>query len=271
MQKGYFMRVISLHDRQQIAAFLHKNPHLHNYALGDLDDFFWPYTQWYGLEDSAGEIVEIVLMYHGGGKGALPVLLAITDDSGLMRVLLEGMIHLLPQRFYSHLSDGLDSFFTENGYHAENHGGHAKMRLESPQKIAQVDVQQVRPITLDDLDAVQALYSVAYPNNSFDPRMVKTGQYFGVYKDHQWVSVAGIHVYSPRYQVAALGNITTHPAYRGQGLALITTAKLCQSLAENVQHISLNVRADNRIAIRCYETLGFVRFATYGEFTMTRL
>jgi hypothetical protein len=37
----------SVHDRTELAAELRKDPALHAYELGDLDDFFWPYTSWF--------------------------------------------------------------------------------------------------------------------------------------------------------------------------------------------------------------------------------
>jgi ribosomal protein S18 acetylase RimI-like enzyme len=63
-----------------------------------------------------------------------------------------------------------------------------------------------------------------------------------------------------------LGNIATRPDYRGQGLGQAVTARLCQSLAETVDHIALNVRTDNRPAIALYEKLGFEIVHTYGEY-----
>jgi predicted GNAT family acetyltransferase len=83
------------------------------------------------------------------------------------------------------------------------------------------------------------------------------------------VSVAGVHVYSREYRVAALGNITTRPDSRGQGLATIVTARLCQELlSAGIEHVGLNVRADNRSAVACYERIGFQRVADYGEYTV---
>jgi ribosomal protein S18 acetylase RimI-like enzyme len=95
-----------------------------------------------------------------------------------------------------------------------------------------------------------------------------SGQYVGVWRDGALLSVAGIHVFSETYSVAALGNVTTHPDYRGQGLATVATAALCKQLRERVSHISLNVHGDNTRAIRTYERLGFARVAVYGEYTL---
>jgi ribosomal protein S18 acetylase RimI-like enzyme len=84
------------------------------------------------------------------------------------------------------------------------------------------------------------------------------------------VSVAGVHVVSLHYRVAALGNITTRPALRGRGYARRVTAHLCQSLAQRVDHIGLNVKADNAAALACYRRLGFQTIGQYEEFDAKR-
>lgn len=38
--------------------------------------------------------------------------------------------------------------------------------------------------------------------------MLEAGCYYGLGREGRPVSVAGVHVYSPRYRVAVLGNIT---------------------------------------------------------------
>jgi ribosomal protein S18 acetylase RimI-like enzyme len=43
------------------------------------------------------------------------------------------------------------------------------------------------------------------------------------------------------------------------------TARICRSLRAEVDHVGLNVRADNRAAIACYERLGFAPVAPYEE------
>ena len=84
------------------------------------------------------------------------------------------------------------------------------------------------------------------------------------------VCVAGVHVWSPTWRVAALGNVATLPAARGTGLATAACARLCRMLLEDgIDTISLNVRADNAAAIRAYEKLGFAHAADYVEVVLT--
>jgi predicted GNAT family acetyltransferase len=54
-------------------------------------------------------------------------------------------------------------------------------------------------------------------------------------------------------------------------LAKRVTARLCQSLLDQVCHIGLNVKADNLSAISCYRRLGFEPIASFGEFTIEKM
>ncbi|MBI4727464.1 GNAT family N-acetyltransferase [candidate division TA06 bacterium] len=127
-------------------------------------------------------------------------------------------------------------------------------------------------VRLDILDKQEILnfYSSSYPGNWFDIRMLETGQYFGIRDKGRLVSIAGIHVYSPAYKVAALGNIATKPEFRGKGLGTKVTAALCRNLLKMVNIIGLNVKADNTGAIRCYRKLGFEITGEYNEFMATK-
>jgi predicted GNAT family acetyltransferase len=100
--------------------------------------------------------------------------------------------------------------------------------------------------------------------------MLETRRYFGINNGEELISIASIHVYSEQYRVSALGNITTLPAQRGKGYGTTVTARLCQELLKTIDHIGLNVKADNKTAIRCYQRLGFEIIASYEEFMITR-
>jgi predicted GNAT family acetyltransferase len=254
------MRAEFLHDKKEIEAILRQDVSLHLYEIGDLDDFFWPYTSWYTLKQEPSK--PIILLYTGQ---PLPTLLALTNESdSAMQRLIQSIMHLLPAKIYAHLSENLAAAFDDR-YHIESHGVHCKMILTNHSKLNSVNTSDVVPLTEADLSALKDLYQISYPDNWFDPYMLKTGFYFGIHRNSDLVSVAGVHVYSWHYGVAALGNITTHPHFRGQGLAQRACAKLCQSLIQTANHIGLNVKADNTTAIRCYENLGFNRVSFYQE------
>lgn len=263
------MASVYLHDKNTIERVLRRNVPLNIYALGDLDDFFWPYTTWYATESEA-EISEIALLYIGG---TLPTLLAISEKPDSMNDLLGSISHLLPQRYYAHLSPGVESVLSRN-HQLESQGEHLKMALIHRSALDTYinthDWKDTCVLGYGDLNEAVEFYERYYPGHWFNPRMLKTNQYFGIRKNDALISVAGIHIYSAEYKVAALGNIATAPSFRNKGYATLTTARTCQSLLETVTHIGLNVRADNASAISSYKKLGFEIVASYGEYMVKK-
>ncbi len=259
-------RLASLHNKAEIEAFARKNPLVHLYELGDLDDFFWPYTVWYGWRGEGGELRQLALLYT---PPKLPILLANPDPPHEeMREFLAALVPLLPRKFYAHL-DPLAANVLAGAYHAEPRGPHLKMGLTDPTRLAAIDDGGVEPLSESDQDALQALY-VHYPENHYDARMLQTGRYYGVRQGTKLISAAGVHVYSPDYQAAALGNVITHPAHRGLGLSTKVCSRLCQALrADGIEHIGLNVKADNAPAIAVYARIGFTKVSEFGAYILT--
>lgn len=259
------MLPVFLHDRITIAQYLSSDPFLHLYELGDLDDFFWPYTSW--IAYSLDEVIQaLILIYVGGG---LPVVLAIEEkNSQFMRDLMEQSANqpLFPRKFYTHLSPGLADILKTAGYQLHPHGRYLKMGLKDRSRLLLPETMDMRRLTVEDEFALRKMYAEAYPANWFDSRMLETGCFFGIDQNHQIISAAGIHVFSPQYRAAALGNICTHPAHRGRGLGMQVTAALCQHLAGQVDIIGLNVKEDNTSALSIYTRLGFETVAVYEEY-----
>jgi len=101
------MNAICLHDKSRIEVFLRKesrglrkNVYLPIYSIGDLDDFFWPDTAWYGWEQGS-EIQAVALLYTASDD---PTLLALSERQDVMWDLVRSIFHILPERFYAHLS-----------------------------------------------------------------------------------------------------------------------------------------------------------------------
>jgi ribosomal protein S18 acetylase RimI-like enzyme len=248
-----------------VERFCRRNPSLHLYALGDLDDFFWPHTTWYALR-AGGEVRQLVLLYTGQ---SLPTVLAHAEQPlGSMRDLLHALLRVLPRRFYAHMPESIADVLGDD-YRIQPHGAFHKMALTDPSRSAGCDGSEAVVLSVADAEDLLALYAASYAGNWFVPRMLETGCYFGIRRGSALVSVAGVHVYSRQYRVAALGNITTRPDVRGQGLATAVTARLCQELLRTgIECIGLNVKADNRSAIACYQKIGFQHVADYAEYTL---
>jgi hypothetical protein len=58
------MSFIYLHDREEIEKFLRKDIFLNIYGIGDLDDFFWPYTCWFGHRSDGGIDAAVLTAYR---------------------------------------------------------------------------------------------------------------------------------------------------------------------------------------------------------------
>ncbi|MFW6371675.1 MAG: GNAT family N-acetyltransferase [Bacteroidota bacterium] len=253
------MNIELVHNKEVLYEFLQKEAGLQIYLTGDLDDFFWPKTCWYALREK-GKIRSVALLYAGMIP---PTLLCFQkrDSHYAIRLLLE-LKPLLPARFYAHLGEGYADVFKRENI-AEHYGLNYKMVLHK--RIQFSGDNSIKMLGIDDLPGLLKLYSEAYPANWFDSRMLESGKYFGYIVNDELAGVAGIHVYSAKYKVAALGNITTHPEFRKQGIGYKLTAALCADLQQNVDVIGLNVRSDNEYAICLYKKLGFEVEGIYEE------
>jgi ribosomal protein S18 acetylase RimI-like enzyme len=256
--------LVNVDDPRAIERFLRRETALHLYELGDLDPFFWPHTRWFGWLQAGGELSALALLYTGSTP---PTLLALDGrDVGSLGRLLEAVAPHLPPQFDAHLSPGLlPCLGSRRG--ATHRGLHLKMVHRDRRALLEPEVDEVESLRSDAAAELSRLYEQAYPGNWFDPRTLDTGQYFGIRRNGVLVSAAGTHVRSAQYRVAVVGNVTTAPGWRNQGLARRVTARLCESLYASADCIGLNVEADNLGAVACYRRLGFVEAAHYDEYS----
>ncbi len=255
------MAVVELRDREEIAALCRRAPAVHAYELGDLDDFFWPHTRWFGW-DGGGGVSQLALLYS---EHELPVLIGLPEEPrDEMSALLGELQAELPPRVYAHV--GADALGVLRRYGtATAPQAHLKMALVDAGRLDAI-ANGVERLGDGQRGEIEAFYELAYPGSWFVPRMLETGRYVGLRDAHGLTCVAGVHVWSPRWRVAALGNVATRPDVRGRGLAQRACAALCRRLFDDgIDTIALNVRADNPAAIRAYERLGFAVVAEYAE------
>ncbi len=262
------MTVVELRDREEIATFLRRRPAVHAYALGDLDDFFWPHTRWLGWSVDE-RLQQVALVYDEPDP---PVLLALAEEPEAdMAELLLAASKLLPSTVYAHLSPSLLTPIAPAFLPTTDPAEHRKLGLIRPDALAPCDTEAIDLLSTSDLEEVERFYARAYPGTWFQARMLETGRYAGVRRDGELVCVAGVHVWSPAWRVAALGNVATLPEARGKGLATAACARLCRLLLDDgIDTVSLNVRADNAAAVRAYEKLGFAHAADYVEVVLER-
>ncbi len=261
------MHFLLLKDVKLIEAHFRKNTNLNIYSIGDLDDFFREYSTWYGI-NSEFDIEQIALLYKGMEP---PTLIALSDkNSEKMEELLRNIKEVLPKEVYAHLSTSLINAFGEKCI-LKNFGKHYKMALQNKKWLIQNEDINIYRLCADDYEQIMTLYNSFYPANFFDKRMLETGKYFGYFEDLQKSKlrgVAGIHVYSEKYRVAALGNIAIDREYRGRSICKRLTSALCIDLLKTVDNIGLNVHCENHSAINCYKKIGFEIIGEYEEYLL---
>ena len=246
-------------DKVRLLDHFKKDPVLFAYHIGDLDDFFFPHCQFPSIYSSTARIEDTILIYSGG-TAPVVILFGLTDR-------YEGLIHeigdFLPNSFFCHHQKRYRSLLSER-FIEQPLGTMFRMKLDSLTLPPKTE-HGVARLGESDLKAITALYKSSYPGSYFTPRMLETGKYFGVRNGKKLIAVAGVHVYSREYKVAALGNITTHTEYRGKGLAAEVTGHLCHELMDEGMMICLNVKSNNHPDIACYEKLGFVQAFEFEE------
>ena len=231
------------------------------YMLGHLEDAYQHICHWYVVEsDDAVEAIVMVFTGH-----SVPVILTYGQTGGLEQVLNDSR-SALPRRALAHL---LPHHISVLDAHFETAGlvPMVRMSLEADEfKTPSDSLWSIEPLSHRHTGQIVALYEHYYADNWFDPAQLDSGHYCGILQDGELVSVAGVHAVSPKGRLAILGNIVTHPDYRGRGMSTACTAHIVGQLFESgIRIVALNVQRQNHSAVRVYEKLGFRYQGTFLE------
>lgn len=256
------MRTICLHDRKAIKSFLKPNSLLHVYSLACLDEPFWGFTTWYALQDEE-EIQALALLYSGLRK---PILIAIgLEEQEFMRELLRSLSHLLPRRFEAQISGDLAKVL-EDQYKLTARQNNYRLALTNRNQVVDMESSDAEPLGRADLDELRSFYAASFSEHQLERDMLDTGQYFAIREGGQMIAAAGVHVYSDKYKVAAIGNVASLPEV-GTAHRSTVVAALCQNLLKSVNKIVLDVPTTDEASLASYHKLGFEVIATFEEVT----
>lgn len=256
-------------DKQKIHAFLQRDPVYAAYAIGDLEDAMFADTAWY-LVGADGAARGLALLYSGLEP---PILLTMGEPDAVATGLAAMP---LPRRIYMAAQcEHLPAIERVYDFSADRVRRMVRMTV-TPETFrpAQQRLHDsvLRRLGSDDLPAVEALYrhGGAYAPDAFHPRQVADGIFYGVLaadssQREELLAIAGTHLLAPNWGVAAVGNIYTHPAWRGQGLARLVTSAVTQELLARGMLVVLNVDQGNAAAIHIYESLGYRTHCPYVE------
>lgn len=249
------MNVLALTDKTTLQTFLETNRVYHAYALADLADPFFQQCRWFATQSKAA-IQTLVLLFRGLHP---PALLSMGQAAYLGDLLAN--IPLPPQIMTLALEDHLP--YLTALYKFIYLDPMIRMALPGAHFIPR-PTPNVVPLNMTHLDTLKILYQGVH-GNAFEAYQLESGVFYGIFKDSHLVSVAGTHIVSREYGIAAVGNIYTDPAHRGCGYAQQTTTAVCRDLLAQNLDVVLNVEQNNASAIRVYHKLGFNDHCLFWE------
>lgn len=246
---------VRLVNKSQIQKYLEKDRLYAAYAIGDLDPQHFSRCSWFGAQKH-GKLDSMIMMYQGLEP---PILFSMGTSEGievlLMAMNLPDIVYLTSQ--VPHL-DIIKKRFSKIS-------PIMMWRMYLRQEVFSMVQGNCERLTSADIPDINRLYG-AYSGTGYDPGQVIRGVYYGIWMDGKLVSMAGTHLISETYQVAAVGNVVTHPDYVSRGFGTLTTSAVVAELLERkINDIVLNVAKTNIPAIRIYEKLGFRKHTSFIE------
>jgi GNAT superfamily N-acetyltransferase len=226
------VEVRRLEDKEEIFSILKQDRLYAAYAIGDLEAGLFEKCQW-------------VAAYEDGTARALCL---------LFKGLTPNAVFCVPSlRAYYDLDPG-----------------ETLIRMALTAAEFRADEGRAVRLTSRDIHALNALYRLG-GGTGFATYQVTQGIFYGVRMDGKVIATAGTHVISPKYGIGCVGNVFTHPDYRGHGYAAVCTSAVVRDvLAAGCRDVVLNVRHDNTPAIHAYTRLGFAEHSRYQEAYATR-
>ena len=223
------------------------------FAIGDLDPEWMPHCEWW---HSAGTVVLLFdglsprLMCHFGDGSGLAPILASTNDA----------------RIWANVHPEAEAIFRQF-YRPDKVVSMRRMYLDRP--VARTG-EAVRLSSADRLEIEDLLKQGEWV--LFLPHALGSGHYHGIRENGRLVAVAGTHLASSRYDVAALGTVFTHPDHRGRGLARICSSHVLESVGRaGIRRVVLNVEVEKAAACHVYERLGFQTACIYLDGECVRI
>jgi GNAT superfamily N-acetyltransferase len=258
-------RVESVASADAIRALLEPRRLYAAYAIGQLDpDLVSLVACWRAAAvDGAGEAVAVF------SRGGLGDALFTMGESGALQALLA--LHPGPRQNY----------VTCEPHHLDVVSGRFYVASERPMMRMTVtrdtfvpadvpEAADVRYMGAGDARFLNRLYSSEGSPTYYSGGQIAQGCYYGVLVDGRLVAVAGTHVVSAHEGIAVVGNVFTHPRWRGLGYAKLATSCTTAALLQKCRDVVLTVDPQNTPAVRAYERLGYARGVRLIEAAVTR-
>lgn len=251
-------KVQQLNDRKVIADLLSKDRISAAYALANLDPGMFAKTEWYLVE--SGESQTVAMMY----KAFQPSLLFSQGTGEGLALMLESAIRSR-ELYFSIQPDLLNA--VSSFYH--HSAPELMIRMKVKENTFRPQGDEAMRLSRHHVHELNSLYRTTL-SSVFSMDQIENGIYFGIWHNRKLVSVAGTHFISPLFGVASVGNVYTHPDYRGKGYASQCAGAVTEELLKRVSDVVLNVNSKNDPAIKAYTGIGFKEHCRLAEMLGTR-
>src|SRR5688572_24420001 len=212
-------RVRRLIDRREIDAALSEDRSYAAYALSHLEPGIFERSEFWVLEGALAR--GMVIRSDVVGESLITV-----GDTGAVN----GILSLHPGARAGYLSTAEPGHMRaiERWHHVDDPLSMQRMTVT---RATFTPVEgAARRLTGRDVGAINALYALDERRSNYNGRQIDRAVYFGAFEDGRLVSIAGTHVVSPMASIGVVGNVLTHPAYRGRGLARLVTSKVTAAI-----------------------------------------
>lgn len=248
-----------LHDPEIIRAILATDRAYAAYALAQLDPAMFDSNEWFRSTSTNGSAL---LLHSRSGLGR--ALFALGDPEAL-----DAALSLHPGPRFS-----FGSLYPEHRPAIENY-----FFITKPQTMFRMAVTrdsfrpvrgQARRLRASDVHAINRIYSIEGGAAMYKPRHLEEGVYYGIEIDGRIRAIAGTHVVSRTEHVAVVGNVFTHPRWRGGGLATEVTSAVTEEVLDYCDLVVLTVEEQNGPALSVYLKLGYATQCTLHETPLIR-
>ena len=249
-----------LRDPDEIRRLLRPRVEYAAYAVGQLEPALFERTHWYRAR---GETGSGLVLHSRGGLGDATFVMGDPDAVYAILSIYPGTPSTYATCQPAHL-ERLGQVYRLANQQPMIRMGVRRHEFEPMRRIETI------PLSGLDIRRINALYSTDGTSSYYAPEHIDVGLYRGIVVDGRLVAIAGTHVMSPQERIAVVGNVFTHPAYRGRGYATAVTSAVTEALFEFCDNVVLTVDPNNRPAVRAYAHLGYVEICELVEASAAR-
>lgn len=251
-QTDYVVR--SLRDIDEIRELLTPHRVYAAYALGQLQPGLVEKTEWHLARGAGGEAL---LLHSQGGLGNALFTLGAGEPLEAVLQIYPGPRHTFLTCQTNQQSAALRHFVLP--------GASSMMRMHVDHERFQPAEGDVRRLTGRDVHRINSIYRADGTAAFYTAANIDRAVYYGAFDDERLVAVAGTHVVSELDEIGVVGNVFTHPLYRGMGYGRTVTSAVTSEVFESCREAVLSVDPSNVAAVRAYEGLGFHEVARLIE------